>query len=222
MNTSIAPKLPPLPKPVDELYVSDGFNLIGTQPVYTVEQMRAYAIAAIEAQDESDAVKAAFHAGIVEGEKLAQGVPDGFGCAWCDKKASVVQQEPVGRVAWAADVPNTIKEVRWVKCAPPVDTLLYTHPAQQEPSQAASDAYDRIDNLLRQRLDDHDYTHYSFDLDLVWGAGAAQQAKQQPLTREQVKDLCTVAGYDQTPVQARADFINGIRHGEAAHGIVKE
>ena len=39
-----------------------------------------------------------------------------------------------------------------------------------EPSQAASDAYDRIDHFLRSKLDDHDYTHYSFDLDLVWGA----------------------------------------------------
>jgi hypothetical protein len=42
------------------------------------------------------------------------------------------KQEPVGRVVWAADVPNTFKEVRWSDpFAPPVGTVLYTHPAQK-------------------------------------------------------------------------------------------
>jgi hypothetical protein len=40
-----------------------------------------------------------------------------------------------------------------------------------------------------------------------------------PLTRERVKEICAEAGYDTANVQARTDFINGIRHGEAAHGI---
>ncbi len=43
-----------------------------------------------------------------------------------------------------------------------------------------------------------------------------------PLTREQVRDLCKSAGYNMTSMQARADFINGIRHGEAAHGITEQ
>ena len=45
-------------------------------------------------------------------------------------KADQAKQEPVGRVVWAADVPNTFKEVRWSDpFAPPVGTVLYTHPA---------------------------------------------------------------------------------------------
>lgn len=43
--------------------------------------------------------------------------------------------------------------------------------------------------------------------------------QHRPLTREQVKGLMTEAGYDTASPQERADFINGIRHGEAAHGI---
>jgi len=50
-------------------------------------------------------------------------------------------------------------------------------------------------------------------------ATAAQPAT--PLTKEQVRDLCKSAGCGMTSMQARADFINGIRHGEAAHGITK-
>lgn len=47
----------------------------------------------------------------------------------------------------------------------------------------------------------------------------AAQPAPVPLTKEQVRDLCKSAGYGMTSMQARADFINGIRHAEAAHGI---
>ena len=43
--------------------------------------------------------------------------------------------------------------------------------------------------------------------------------KRKRLTREQVREMMTEAGYDTASSQERADFINGIRHGEAA--IVK-
>ena len=43
--------------------------------------------------------------------------------------------------------------------------------------------------------------------------------QRKPLTRERVKELLSEAGYDSANAQARADFINGIRHAEAAHGI---
>ena len=43
--------------------------------------------------------------------------------------------------------------------------------------------------------------------------------KCQPLTDEQVKAICEGAGYDKVPALHRADFINGIRHCEKAHGI---
>jgi len=39
------------------------------------------------------------------------------------------------------------------------------------------------------------------------------------LSRDRVKSICAAAGYGPNNVQARADFINGIRHGERAHGI---
>jgi hypothetical protein len=42
-----------------------------------------------------------------------------------------VQGGPVGHVVWAANVPNTVKEVQWTDfLAPPVGTKLYTHPQQ--------------------------------------------------------------------------------------------
>ena len=44
-------------------------------------------------------------------------------------------------------------------------------------------------------------------------------AQRKPLTREQVKKLITATGYDTASPQERTDFINGIRHAEAAHGI---
>jgi len=52
-------------------------------------------------------------------------------------------------------------------------------------------------------------------------SSVVQPAAQPPvaLTKEQIKDLCKSAGYGMTSMQARADFINGIRHAEAAHGI---
>lgn len=49
---------------------------------------------------------------------------------------------------------------------------------------------------------------------------AAQPAV--PLTRERVKEICADAGYGMTSIQARLDFINGIRQGEAAHGITEK
>jgi hypothetical protein len=42
---------------------------------------------------------------------------------------------------------------------------------------------------------------------------------QQPLTPTLVSELLTKAGYDAVSQIERADFINGLRHGEAAHGI---
>lgn len=55
--------------------------------------------------------------------------------------------------------------------------------------------------------------------------GAAQaevealRAERQPLTAEQVRGLMREAGYSDAPAQSKADFINGLRHGERAHGI---
>lgn len=46
--------------------------------------------------------------------------------------------------------------------------------------------------------------------------------ERKPLTAEQVKAVVVEAGYAWFIIQAQADFINGIRHGEAAHGITNK
>lgn len=43
--------------------------------------------------------------------------------------------------------------------------------------------------------------------------------QRKPLTRERVKEMMAEAGYDNATAQERADFINGLRHCEIAHGI---
>ena len=59
----------------------------------------------------------------------------------------------------------------------------------------------------------------------VWNTRAPQPtqavppAGREPLTRKQVKAILAECGYDGASAQHRADFINGLRHGEAAHGI---
>lgn len=49
----------------------------------------------------------------------------------------------------------------------------------------------------------------------------AAQAQRAPLTASQVAELLDEAGYSIWDM-TRADFINGIRHGEQAHGIIQE
>ena len=41
------------------------------------------------------------------------------------------EQEPVGEIGWAANIPNTIREVNWTELCPPVGTKLYTTPPQR-------------------------------------------------------------------------------------------
>ena len=59
------------------------------------------------------------------------------------------------------------------------------------------------------------------ELQVMWWAWQARSAlsARKPLTSEQVKALKCEYGYSLAPVQAQADFINGIRCGEKAHGI---
>ena len=46
-------------------------------------------------------------------------------------KDAYAEQEPVGEVGWAANVPNTIREVHWKNGSPPIGTKLFTHPPQR-------------------------------------------------------------------------------------------
>lgn len=45
------------------------------------------------------------------------------------------------------------------------------------------------------------------------------QAWAVPLTRDQVKAILVESGYYDADAQHKSHFMNGIRHGEAAHGI---
>ena len=45
------------------------------------------------------------------------------------------------------------------------------------------------------------------------------QAGAVPLTRDQVKAILVESGYYNADAQHKSHFMNGIRHGEAAHGI---
>jgi hypothetical protein len=45
------------------------------------------------------------------------------------------------------------------------------------------------------------------------------QPDRQPLTPDGVKAICSEAGYNVASAQEKADFINGLRHGERAHCI---
>jgi hypothetical protein len=48
-----------------------------------------------------------------------------------ERLAQRTEQAPVGEVSWAANVPNTIREVHWVDGCPEIGTKLYTtQPAQ--------------------------------------------------------------------------------------------
>ena len=49
-------------------------------------------------------------------------------CPWLEQP----EQEPVGKIGWAANRPNTICEVHWIDM-PPVGTKLYTTPPQRKP-----------------------------------------------------------------------------------------
>ena len=61
----------------------------------------------------------------------------------------------------------------------------------------------------------------SMDSALTTPQPTQAQAGAVPLTPERVKEIVRGAGYDQCgiPDTERAAFINGLRHGERAHGI---
>lgn len=52
----------------------------------------------------------------------------------------------------------------------------------------------------------------------AWNQRAGQEARK-PLPSERVHDLMADAGYLDGSAERRADFINGIRRSEGAHGI---
>jgi hypothetical protein len=73
--------------------------------------------------------------------------------------AELESQEPVGEVGWAANVPNTIKEVHWKNGSPPIGTKIFTHPPQR--TWVGLTEEDRAEILSRKWWDFED----EFDVD---------------------------------------------------------
>ena len=46
--------------------------------------------------------------------------------------AELKKQKPVGEIGWAANVPNTISEVRWVDGCPEIGTKIFTYPPHSD------------------------------------------------------------------------------------------
>ena len=102
--------------------------------------------------------------------------------------------------------------------------LVGEQPAQQEPVAWVLEWTFNGEERGRRLYDDE--THCVFDAEndggvcrpLVYG-DTSPPAQRKPLTRDQVKKLITATGYNTASPQERTDFINGIRHAEAAHSI---
>ncbi len=96
---------------------------------------------------------------------------------------------------------------------------LAEQPAQQEPV-----AVKQIAEALRKHgltLVKTAHSYHVMDLGRIEAQTTSPPASK-PLTRDQVKEIMKEAGYEGASAQHRADFINGIRHGEAALGIKEQ
>jgi hypothetical protein len=82
--------------------------------------------------------------------------------------------------------------------------------------EAATDALRIFDWLHRRSIyGDTDMATVHANL-----RAALAQPARVPLTPDRVNAILTGAGYNRADAAARSDFINGLRHAEAAHGIV--
>ncbi|MDA8522024.1 hypothetical protein [Acidovorax sp. NCPPB 4044] len=93
--------------------------------------------------------------------------------------------------------------------------------ARQEPSDAEI-AETSLEFVGMEPLSDFDYVAFARAVLARWGAPAAsgEPVARKPLSADAVRQALADAGYDRGVSHAqRADFINGLRHGEVAHGI---
>lgn len=72
---------------------------------------------------------------------------------------------------------------------------------------------DRIHELEMQALD------LASENSILKRRDADELEARKPLPPARVDELMAEAGYLGAPAESRADFINGLRHGEGAHGI---
>ena len=95
-------------------------------------------------------------------------------------------------------------------------------PAQaEEPVAWLRNTTDQIADYVADNWPMRKYDLSEIEQRLRMLASAPSGPARVPLTRERVKEIVRGAGYDQCgiPDTERAAFINGLRHGERAHGI---
>jgi len=85
-------------------------------------------------------------------------------------------------------------------------------PANQSDTDGITVRYDlspvETETAIRQKL-----------IEMGWTPPAQTPPPRTPLTAEQVRQIWSEAGYAGATAQEKADFINGFRHAEIAHGI---
>jgi hypothetical protein len=77
-------------------------------------------------------------------------------------------QEIVGEVGWAANVPNTIREVRWTDGCPPIGTKLYTTSPIAATPLAQPAAWVGLEKADMPDGDNPMYDHDYFIKGMVW------------------------------------------------------
>jgi len=77
-------------------------------------------------------------------------------------------QEIVGEVGWAANVPNTIREVRWTDGCPPIGTKLYTTSPIAATPLAQPAAWVGLEKADMPDGDNPMYDHDCFIKGMVW------------------------------------------------------
>ena len=146
----------------------------------------------------------------------AQGVPDGYELV--DKGAlqmviNVLQRDAANGMQVRGEIVEKL-----LASAPPAPQASVV---QQEPiAWSTGIKWNPVSNYQSeqvQKLTRESQPEYGFTVPLY--THPAQQVKPQPLSRAQINGLCESAGYDLASERERSDFINGIRHSEAAHGI---
>lgn len=110
------------------------------------------------------------------------------------------------------------------------DALIREHRASMHPETLRAWASDAVDELGRLHAENerllaqvHKLEMDALDLasenSVLKRAETDELEARKPLPPARVDELMAEAGYLGASSESRADFINGIRHGEVAHGI---
>ena len=148
-------------------------------------------------------------------EKAARQALEALNLAWAAHGQMLMSDPP--QEAWKAwNVSTAIRESMIALRQALAEDSSGTKQPAQEPVAYASSIDWRKNQLMSKAQFDNCLPKNRVDFDVPL---YARPQAREPLTREQVKALTKETGYDTASRQERADFINGIRHAEAAHGI---